>query len=97
MIQRDGSEDGRSDEERNAPGAGYGPRPLFQPAGQHDQHTLTEDHGDAIERVPDTDDRNLKGVFSMPIDISVALTGPLSENSAKNSIAKAEAMIRLGM
>ena len=28
---------------------------------------------------------------------STEFTGPLSENSAKNSMAKAEAMIRLGM
>ena len=48
-------------------------------------------------RVPHTDDMNLNGCDRIPIDTRVLLTGPLSENSAKNSIANAEAMIRFGM
>ena len=48
-------------------------------------------------RLPQTVFRKLMGSERVPMLISTALTGPLSENSAKNSMANAEAMIRLGM
>ena len=48
-------------------------------------------------RLPHTVFRKLMGVLIQPMLSSTAFTGPLSENRAKNSIAKAEAMIRLGM
>ena len=48
-------------------------------------------------RVPFTEARNLNGTFKIPIDTSDALTGPFSEKRAKNSMAKAEAMIRFGI
>ena len=48
-------------------------------------------------RLPHTVFRKLMGASIQPMLCSTAFTGPLSENSAKNSIAKAEAMIRLGM
>ena len=48
-------------------------------------------------RAPATDDRKRNGSFRMPILISAWLTGPLAENSAKNNIAKADAMIRFGI
>ena len=48
-------------------------------------------------RLPHTVFRKLMGASIQPMLSSTAFTGPLSENSAKNSMAKAEAMIRLGM
>ena len=39
----------------------------------------------------------LKGSLRMPMPTSAAFTGPLSENRAKNNMANAEAMMRLGM
>ena len=39
----------------------------------------------------------LKGSLRMPMPTSAAFTGPLSENRAKNSMANADAMIRLGI
>ena len=48
-------------------------------------------------RLPHTVFKKLMGVLIQPMLSSTAFTGPLSENRAKNSIAKAEAMIRLGM
>ena len=48
-------------------------------------------------RLPHTVFKKLMGSLIQPMLCSTAFTGPLSENSAKNSIAKAEAMIRLGM
>ena len=48
-------------------------------------------------RLPHTVFRKLMGVLIQPMLSSTAFTGPLSENRAKNSIAKAEAMIRLGI
>ena len=48
-------------------------------------------------RVPATLERKRNGSLRMPAEISAALTGPLSEKRAKNSMANAEAMIRLGM
>ena len=35
--------------------------------------------------------------FVQPSEMKIALTGPLSENSVKKSIAKADAIIRFGM
>ena len=48
-------------------------------------------------RLPHTLVRNVMGALMSPMLISTALTGPLSENRAKNNMAKAEAMIRLGI
>ena len=48
-------------------------------------------------RLPHTVFKKLMGVLIQPMLSSTAFTGPLSENRAKNSIAKAEAMIRLGI
>ena len=48
-------------------------------------------------RLPHTVFRKLMGVLIQPMLSSTAFTGPLSENRAKNSMAKAEAMIRLGI
>ena len=48
-------------------------------------------------RLPQTVFRKLNGCLRMPMPISTALTGPLSEKRAKNSMANADAMIRLGM
>ena len=48
-------------------------------------------------RLPQTLFRKLKGSLRMPMPTSAAFTGPLSENRAKNSMANAEAMMRLGM
>ena len=48
-------------------------------------------------RLPQTVFRKLNGCLRMPMPISAALTGPLSEKRAKNSMANADAMIRLGM
>ena len=48
-------------------------------------------------RVPATEDRKRKGSFKKPALTRKPLTGPLSENRAKNNMAKAEAMIRFGM
>ena len=48
-------------------------------------------------RLPHTVFKKLMGASIQPMLCSTAFTGPLSENSAKNSIAKAEAMIRLGI
>ena len=48
-------------------------------------------------RLPHTVFKKLMGVLIQPMLSSTAFTGPLSENRAKNSMAKAEAMIRLGM
>jgi len=47
--------------------------------------------------LPHTVFKKLMGVLIQPMLSSTAFTGPLSENRAKNSMAKAEAMIRLGM
>ena len=47
--------------------------------------------------MPHTVFKKLMGALIQPMLSSTAFTGPLSENSAKNSMAKAEAMIRLGM
>ena len=48
-------------------------------------------------RLPHTVFKKLMGVLIQPMLSSTAFTGPLSENRAKNSMAKAEAMIRLGI
>ena len=48
-------------------------------------------------RVPATLDKKRNGSSRKPAETSAALTGPLSENKAKNSMAKAEAIMRLGM
>ena len=41
-------------------------------------------------------DRNLNGSLVIPAYIKIELTGPLLENKVKNSIANADAIIRLG-
>ena len=48
-------------------------------------------------RVPATEERKRNGSCVTPMDISAAFTGPLSENRVKNSMEKADAMMRLGM
>ena len=48
-------------------------------------------------RVPATLERKRNGSLRMPREMSVVFTGPLSENMVKNSMANAEAMMRLGM
>ena len=41
-------------------------------------------------------DKKWNGSFSKPAPVSIAFTGPVSANNAKNSIANADAMIRFG-
>ena len=48
------------------------------------------------DRVPKVVPIKSMGVSVRPMDIRIELMGPLVENNAKNSMAKAEAMIRLG-
>ena len=48
------------------------------------------------ERVPKAVPIKSMGVLVSPIDMRMELMGPLVENSAKNSMANAEAIIRLG-
>ena len=45
---------------------------------------------------PHVFDIKRNGFAKIPADTRMELTGPLSENSAKNSIANADAMIRFG-
>ena len=53
VIQRNGRQNNRSGEQRDAPRTGHDARPLLQPAGQNDQNTLPEHHRNAVERVSD--------------------------------------------
>ena len=48
------------------------------------------------DRVPNAVPMKSMGSLVMPSDIRIELMGPLLENRAKNSMANAEAMIRLG-
>ena len=48
-------------------------------------------------RLPHTVFRKLMGSVVQPMLMSTAFTGPLSENRAKKSMAKAEAMMRFGI
>ena len=49
-----------------------------------------------MDRVPKVVPRKSTGFFKMPRFIRMEFTGPLVEKMVKNSMAKAEAMIRLG-
>ena len=46
--------------------------------------------------VPKTDPMKSMGSLIHPSEVKIELMGPFVENMAKNSMAKAEAMIRLG-